>query len=243
MDKFFDPKHMAWVEDARFRLRVGETKRKTGRRLLVISLHGLGEEEKARLSARYLEAFGPGFVSFPLKERAKHLMTRIDGRIFNYGRAFVDWIPQFRTKAYRLPRARSLEVMVRLTPAEGENLQTYLANIKRRRARVIGPFRMAGHQQTRGRIDDNRTLAGGHNCSSWIAFAPIAEGNLSLMEALGGSRADEVATNPGWWTNWLAAAAPADRVPFVLHWTPLPLEAALAEISPAQNFNWDFNRH
>jgi hypothetical protein len=243
VDKFFDPGHMAWVEDVRFRLHVAGEKKKTGRRLLVISTHGMGEEEKAALRARYLASFAHGWVSFPLKERGKHLMTRIDGRIFNYGRAFVNWIPQFRTKAYKLPRARTLEVMVRLTPAEHENLQAYLRNIKRSRRRTIGPFTMEGHQYSRGRIDDNRTLRGGHNCSSWIAFAPIADGGQSLMEALGGSREVEVGTNPGWWTNWLAAAAPAARVPFVLHWTPLPLGEALAGISPSQNFKWDFNRH
>jgi hypothetical protein len=243
VDNFFDPSHMAWVEDVRFRLHVAGKKHKTGRRLLVISLHGLSDAAREELRARYLEAFGRGFVSFPLKERAKHLMTRIDARIFNYGRAFVNWIPQFRTKAYRLPRARSLEVMVKLTPQEDENLQTYLRNIKLRRGRTIGPFTMEGHQFTRGKLTDNRTLKGGHNCSSWIAFAPIAEEETSLLEALSGSRDVEVATNPGWWTNWLSAAAPADRVPFVLHWTPLPLKEALAQISPSQNLNWDFNRH
>ncbi|RZA08124.1 MAG: hypothetical protein EOP11_05760 [Proteobacteria bacterium] len=243
MDKFFDPGHMAFVEDARFRLHVGNVKYKTGRRLLVISLHGLDEPARQALRHRYLSSFERGFVSFPLKYRGKHLMTRIDRRIFNFGRAFVNWIPQFRTKAYKIPGSSTLEVFVRLTAAEETNLQTYLGNIKQNRAGTIGRFTMEGHQYSRGRLNDNATLKGGHNCSSWIAFAPIGIENLSLLETLGGSRELEVATNPGWLTNWLAAAAPAERIPFVLHWTPLPLSEALLNINPAQNFAWDFNRH
>jgi len=243
MDNFFDPARMAWVEDVRFRLRVGPEKKRAGRRLLVVSTHELGPAEESALRARYLAAFGENSVSFPLKERGKHLMTRIDARIFNYGRAFVNWIPQFRTKAYRLPKARTLEVMLRLHPEEFARLQTYLANIKRRRARTIGPFTMEGHQHTRGKLDDNRTVKGGHNCSSWIAFSPIGDEFLSLLETLGGSREHEVATNPGWWTSWLAAAAPPERIPFVIHWTPEPLREALAKIETGKNFNWDFNRH
>lgn len=243
MDKFFDPVRMAWVDDVRFRLTVRGEKVKTGRRMLVISTHGLGAVERELLRARYLETFGRGYVSFPLKERAKHLMTRIDERVFNNGRAVVNWIPRFRTRSYAIPRSRALEVMIALSPAEEANLQTYLANIKRHRMRTIGRFTMEGHQYTTAKLDHNVTLEGGHNCSSWIALAPIGAGGEALMELLGGDRALEVGTNPGWWTNWLAATAPAARIPQVLHWTPLPLSEALATIPSGKNFAWDFNRH
>ena len=243
VDKFFDPHRMAWVEDVKFRLTVRGEKIKTGRRLLVISTHNLNAVERDLLRARYLDAFGRGYVSFPLKERAKHLMTRIDERVFNNGRAVVNWIPRFRTKSFAVPRSRALEVMVRLRDEEDARLQAYLRNIKQNRMRTIGPFTMEGHQYTTGKLDHNVTLKGGHNCSSWIALAPLGTNDEALLELLGGDRALEVATNPGWWTNWLAAAAPADRIPQVLHWTDLPLAEALASIAPGKNFAWDFNRH
>lgn len=240
---FFDSSRMAFREEQRFRLNVGGEKRKAGRRMLVISTHGLTPEARLDLRRRYLETFARTSVSFPLKERATHLMTRIDERVFNFGRFVVNFLPRFRRKAYQPPRGRALEVVVALSLAEEAKLQEYLGNILRRRARTIGKFRMEGHQFSEGKIDRNRTRGGGHNCSSWIATAPIGPAGEPLLELLGGRREVEVATNPGWWTSWLAAFAPEERIPVVLHWTPEPLEVALAKLADGQNFEWNFNRH
>jgi hypothetical protein len=234
---------MAIVEDQRFRISVRGVKIRSSRKIMVISTYGLGAEELLTLRERYLDEFGKSYVSFPLKERAKHLMTRIDSRIFNFGRAVVNWIPRFRVREFAVPKSRSLEVILRLEQSESERLQLYLKNILRNRRATIGGFTMEGHQFTASKLDRNVTLKGGHNCSSWIATAPLGKSDEALLELLGGDRALEIGTNPGWWTNWLAATAPAERIPFVLYWTPLPLGRAVAELVPGRNFEWDFNRH
>jgi hypothetical protein len=242
MNRFFNSRHMALVEDVRFRIRVRGEKSRASRKLLVVSTHGLGPDELEELRKNYLDSFGRAHVSFPLKERAKHLLTRIDSRVFNFGRFVVNWLPQFRRKSYQVPRSRVLEVVLRLSGQEDARLQEYLGNILRSRSATIGKFRMEGHQYTNGLLDDNVTLKGGHNCSSWIATAPLGE-KQALLELLGGDRALEIGTNPGWWTNWLAATASDERVPVILHWTHEPLGQALAKIQPGENFSWDFNRH
>jgi hypothetical protein len=243
VESFFNPQHMIWIDDVKFRLTVRGEKRKTGRKLLVISTASLSEEDRQMLTEEYLRYFKDGWISFPLKERASHLMTRIDRRVFNFGRFLVNWIPRFRRKAYTIPRSRALEVMLKISSHEEEKLQSYLANILKNRRRTIGKFRMDGSQFSKGTLSDNRPFSGGHNCSSWIATAPIGSQGQPLLEILGGDRNLEIGTNPGWWTNWLAATAPADRVPFVIHWTPLSLEEAKDSIVSGASFSWDFWRH
>jgi hypothetical protein len=243
MNDFFDPQHMHWVEDVRFRLNVKGTKIKTGRKLLVISTYGFDESKRLEYRDRYLQNFERGWISFPLKERASHLMTRIDRRVFNFGRFVVNWIPRFRTKKYGIPKSRALEVMLKIETQEENKLHVYLNNILKNRSKTIGKFRMEGSQFSKGLLNDNRTLQGGHNCSSWIATAPLGEKNETLLEILGGDRSFEIGTNPGWWISWLAATAPQERVPFVIHWTNLPLSEALKGIESGANFSWDFRRH
>ncbi len=242
LNSFFDPKFMAYVKDVKFRISVRGEKKKTGRNLLVVSTHGLTEQEKQELLRRYLETFEKNWVSFPLKERASHLMTRIDRRVFNFGRLLVNWIPRFRRKSFQIPKSPVLETLVRLDPKEWENLQKYLENILHKRNKTIGGFHMNGTQFSRGAIDDNRPVRGKHNCSSWIATAPIGNKQEALLELLGGDRNLEIGTNPGWWTNWISATANEQRVPVLIHWTPKPLEKALSEISSGANFPWDFRR-
>jgi len=235
---FFDPSHMQWKLRTLFTLPWRDTPKTKFRRLLVVSTFNLSPEQKQDLLRRYLAAFSAQTVSFPLKERASHLMTRIDSRVFNFGRAVVNWLPRFRRKSFALPRSRVLEVVVALEANEDSRLHQYLANVLANRRRTIGKFRMEGHQYTVGKIDQNRTLRSGHNCSSWIATAPLGPQDQPLLELLGGRRKLEVGTNPGWWTSWLASCAPEERIPLVILWTPAPLEEELA-----REFTWDYNRH
>jgi hypothetical protein len=233
-------KHAALVENVRFRLRVREEKRRAARKLLVISLHELDAETRAAIREQYLNFSG---ISFPLKERAKHMMVRIDDRVYNFGRFVFNFLPRFRIRTHKIPSSRTLEVMLALSEEENRLLRVYLGNILKNRARTIGAFHMEGSQFSAGKIDQNRTEAFGHNCTSWLATAPIGGGGKALLEELGGDRELDVGRNPGWWTNWLAATAAPERVPFVIHWTNLPLDAALSAIKPGENLEWDFNKH
>jgi hypothetical protein len=240
------PCRFAKVSDQRFRIRVRGKKIRTSRDIWVVSTNGLSARDRAEMTKRYLEKFGERTVSFPLRERASHLMTRIDGRLFNFGRFVVNWIPRFRRKRYLVSSGRVLETILSLSQEEYEKLQRYLANILENRSKTIGRFGMEGCQFTNNRIGDNRPSEGQrkrHNCSSWIATAPISQGEKSLLEAMGGCREDEVATNPGWWTSWILATVTGERMGPIVLWTPVPLEVELEKLEAGHNFPWDFNKH
>lgn len=242
MDNLKSLPNAAVVEDVRFRLRVREEKRRGARKLLVISTANLTEKEKESLKEAYF-LDQKNHISFPMKERGKHLKVRIEGNVYNFGRFVINLIPRFRTRKLRIPSSKTLEVVLSLKDSENEKLGIYLNNIKRNRRKTIGAFHMDGHQFTNGKIDNNLAHKNGHNCSSWIGTAPIGETNEPLMEILGGDRSLEVSTNPGWWTNWLAATAPEERVPYIIYWTQEPLEVAIREVQSGKNLEWDFYRH
>lgn len=232
----------AVVENVQFRLRVQDEKRKTGRKLLIISTDNLDLDQKLQLEKAYWLDQSE-HISFPMKERGKHLKVRIEKNVYNFGRFIVNFIPRFRTKKWRMPEGKALEVVLSLTDSENEKLGIYLNNIKKRRARTIGGFHMEGFQYSNGKIDDNLAHKNGHNCSSWIGTAPLGESYEPLIEVLGGNRSMQVATNPGWWTNWLAAYAPDERIPYIIYWTNKSLSEALSTIQSGTNLDWDFYRH
>lgn len=240
------PTISALVPDVKFKLNIRGEKRKTGRNLLVVSTHGLDANLFAAVRRAYLADLGQGHISFPVKERSEHLYTRVGEHVYNFGhwgRFLGHWFAHYRRRRLRITKRRALEVVLRLEPIEEARLGEYIGHIRRRRRKVLGHFDQQGTQLTRGELHCNLPLAGGHNCSSWIATAPIGENREALLELLGGDRALEIGTNPGWFTNWLAATAPAERIPFVILWTPLPLEHALrTQAFPERRLEWDFHR-
>lgn len=242
------PQIATLVPDVRFSVRVAEEKRKTGRSLLVISTHNQSRQGLELIREAYLSSMANGCISFPIPERSLHLYTRIGSEAFNFGhwgRFFGIYLAHFRQRRFRVPKSRALEVVLKLEPLETERLSAYVSHILRNRFRVIGKFDQQGTQFTHATLTNNRpTEKGkGHNCSSWIATAPLGPNNEPLLEILGGSRSVEVGTNPGWWTSWLAAMAPAERIPFVIHWTNRPMSEVLAtEAISERRFPWDFNR-
>jgi len=235
----------ALVPDVKFRLNVRGEKRKTGRNLLVISTFGLDSAGKERLREAYLADLGD-YISFPIKERSEHLYTRVGAKVYNFGhwgRFFGVWLAHFRAREFRIPKKRVLEMVLKVNESETAKLRTYIRNIQRRRRRVLGHFDQNGTQFTEGLLHNNRPLKGGHNCSSWIATAPIGSSQEPLLELLGGDRELEIGTNPGWWSNWLGATASPERVPFAIFWTTLPLAESLAtEVFAERNLPWDFHR-
>ncbi|MCO5142237.1 MAG: hypothetical protein M9962_04005 [Oligoflexia bacterium] len=233
--------HVRVVPDVKFRINVRGNKIKTGRDLLVISTYGL---DTKKVKEKYLKTLMNHSVSFPMRERGKHLKVRINDKVYNFGRFVINWIPRFRTRQYRTPWSRALETVILLSDQEKKNLDLYLKNIKRRRRKVIGGFSMESSAYTKGELYANRTANGLHNCTSWIATAPIGENNKPLLELLGGDRELPFYTNPGWFTSWIAATADAKRLPFVIYWTSEPLEQVLSkDIRSGSNFPWDFNKH
>lgn len=234
----------ALVSGVRFRHKDESQKNLADRRLLVVSTHGLSNAQKDQLKTDYLNLLTGGTVSFPLKERATHMLVRFDDTIYNFGFWPVPQFPKFRVSEYQLPSAERLESVVLLSKVEDTRLLRYIREIREDRPQVLGRFNYQGDARARGQINDNRSLGCGHNCTTWIASAPIGargETLLNLLQAEGA--VPWIAQNPGWFTSWLTASAPSERVPLLVYFTDRPLQQALeSKVRSNQIFEWDFNR-
>jgi hypothetical protein len=233
----------AVVPNVYFRQRVRDTKVKQGRELLVISLKDLTTQERQRLLDTYNRGLA-NTISFPLKQKATHLKVRYGGSLFSFFcYSLLSFLPRFREQKFEIPNKTSLEVVLNISETESQSLLQYIGNISQNPRRLLGWFSMKGTQHTRGKINDNRPLKGCHNCTSWIATAPIGDNSQPLLEILGGDQNLLVGTNPGWWTNWLAATAPAERLPFIIFWSEKSIEQTLREdVHTGKNLDWDFNK-
>jgi hypothetical protein len=233
------PQNVRLVEDVQFTF---ENTTRTSRTVLVIATDGLSLEAHSRLIADYLRAVSWGSISFPLGEAGGHLYTRI-------GTHAVDFEREVRLRPYEHTGSRRLEAVLVLRPEEQARLLEYLNHARVAPFETVGPFSMDGiaSGRTRGRIDDNRRgfLAEGygHNCTSWVCTAPVGAQGEPLLGLAGARTAQEVHTNPGWWSQYLTGAAPAARVPVAVYFAgPETMGRALERIQPGRHFpHWNFN--
>ncbi len=233
------PRNAKLVDDVVFKLEAGGSTYEGRRQVLVVSTKGMSEAAQARLLRDYLAAFGRGTVSFPLTRSAGHLHTRL-------GTKDLGFINEVDIEAYRLGGSERLEPIVELTPQEEARLRTYVEQAFRRPTRVLGDFGYdgAGSGQTRGRLDDNRPLRGEqHNCTSWMATAPVGPRGEPLFELVGSRSGWNIHTNPGWWSNFLMVSSPVERVPMAVFWTQQSLAEASHAVRPGRHFEWDFGTH
>jgi hypothetical protein len=238
------PRNVRVVEDVRFRFPVesGSGERLGSRSVVVIVKGNLGDEAWRRLSADYVRAVARGTVSFPIGESPGHLYTRIGDKSY-------DFMGSVDMSVYYSSEGGRLEPIVSLTAAEEARLRTYVRNATDDPGRVLGSFDSgegAASGSTGGRLGSNRPRRGGeeHNCTSWIACAPVGTDGRSLFELAGARASDVVHTNPGWWTVYLSAAPRARRVPYVIYWAEeSTLTVALERVRPGQVLVWNFNPH
>ncbi|MFN7728584.1 MAG: hypothetical protein ACK5P7_05465 [Bdellovibrio sp.] len=232
------------VSNVRFRHKDENQKNAADRRILVVSTHGLSGGQKENLKTDYLNLLIGGTVSFPLKERATHLLVRVNEMIYDLGFWPTPHFPRFRVKDYQLPRGPRLESVVLLSRVEESRLKQYIENVQESRSKVLGAFAYRGAPETRGTLTDNRSLGCGHNCTTWIATSPIGAKNESLLNLLNAEGAVPwIAQNPGWLTSWLTASAPSERVPFLVYWTDKPLAETLkSKVKENELLEWDFNK-
>ncbi len=229
------PDNVTFVENVTFK-----QNRKSGKKkMMMISLAGLTATKKDALRKDFLKYFSDGTISFPLGEHGGHLYTRL-------GAKTKDFISSVSTNNYRLPSGERLETVMELSPKEFKKTQTYVKNAAKHQSETLGDFSYDGVKgKTEGKIDANKPLnsSQGHNCTSWICTAPVGDKGESLYRLAGATMSQEVHTNPGWWTSWLAAGAESDRVPAVIYWTDLPIsEAKTARIQKGK-FEWEFDLH
>ncbi len=209
-----------------------------GRRdVYAISLGGLSEEKKADLINDYLAAVSENSISFPLSEQAGHLYTR-------FGNKSYDFLGGLDADAYPMPWSNRLETFVELEADEFMRLRTYMQNADDNVDEVIGDFTMSGATDgTNGLLTNNRAINGGHNCTSWICTAPIGDGGEALHELTGAPLANNLHTNPGWWSSWLSNYAHRDRIPFLFYLSNDPIDDVTHRFSNPDNFDWAFGEH
>jgi len=229
------------VSGVKFSLKEHRRKKHTGQRdILLISLADQNIEAQAEIQAIF-DVHRSQSVTFPIKEKSKHLMVRFQGHIFNFGYFPTRWFSKFRVLPSKLPSKATIESTVPLAPKECLKLARYIENIRAGKRRTIGPFDNEGYQYTRGTLTDNRPKKRGHNCTSWVATAPIGEQNEALMELLGADRSQLVGTNPGWWAAW--ALSSAERDISAIYWDHQPLDQMIkTRIEDDGYFHWDFKR-
>ncbi len=232
------------VDSVPFKYRDEKQKVNNYRRTLVISVSSLSEGKKNELKTDYQNLIGAHTVSFPMKEKASHTLVQFNGSIYDLGYAPIQYFMKFRDNDYKVPESRRLESVMLLTSLEENRLADYISNIKEDRYEVLGKFDLNGYHIAKGKLDNNETLACGHNCTSWIMTAPIGSKNETLMTLLGGEQSVPwIAQNPGWMGSWIASTAKQERVPLVVYWTPEKLQDSLTkEFAEGSPFSWDFNR-
>lgn len=236
------PHNIAMVDNVMVELSVPEkhTNWSRARKVLAISFHGLNENQVAEIQSDYVHAMGLGTVSFPLGEDAGHLYTRFGTKVAD----FYSWgltINEYRKASY----GDRLEPVFELSPAEELNMRTYYSNAIANRDTVLGNVEYGGTQNTNRQLNDNRACAGGHNCTSWMATAPVGKNGELLLELAGVDISTEIGTNPGWWSGFLASRVTAQRVPFVVFQTGTKtLEQVLAtQVVSGQKLEWKFGAH
>ncbi len=244
---FFTGKYsenVKFFEDVQFKFNGSDGR---DRDVVVISLNGLGDEQRAKMLEDYLSAVSLNTVSFPLGESPGHLYTRFGSKTF-------DFINRVTEADYRLPNSDRLEAFMELEPDEFMRMRMYIENARDNRAQTIGGFDYSGVDgATGGRLDGNRPgefdgdnfspSNEGHNCTSWLCTAPVGDSGQSIHDIAGAPRSHRVHTNPGWWSMWVVNYGRRERVPFAVMFTEKPLDEVSETIAENGLKGWRFDPH
>ncbi len=206
------PRNVAWVD-------MGQ------RRALIVSGSDLTPEQITQLRQDYLDALSEGTLSFSLEGEERNLALRLGNRLFQ---KTTQALSQSNYPEKPWPRT---ETVITLKPEEELKLRFYVE------AGKADPFMVFGNEtpqgcvsgKTRGDLRDNRPLLPmeGHNGTTWVTTAPIgANSHIPLAELLGADIDQGLHANPVLWFKYLQSAAPSDRIPFMVYWTPETLQNA-----------------
>jgi hypothetical protein len=242
------------IENVIFKRKLDSNRVKMPRRVLVISTSELDSLNLKKLREDYLGlAMSGPTVSFPIKERADHMLVRVGQQTYDNGYYYLNnpltdrEVPylrwhRFKKSIYKLPTSRRIEPFLVLTNVEHERLQKYISNILVNNKKVLGRYFHNGTQSSEGFLYSNLALGPeGHNCTSWFANAPLAKDKESFLQTLGAPSHEILGTDPGWWLPFLLSQTEAWRVPFVVYWDSVPLETILSNVVlSGEALNWNF---
>lgn len=230
---------------------------------LIISTKDMPFKEVRALTESVEELKGPDVVSFPLQMGGGHLHAAFRGTDY-------DVIRTFNSRPYALPAPQnesvfsqidilnrvgavqhlprkfksSIETLIPLTSLEAANLARYIKNIQNDMQATIGSFDFRGGTKSTGRLDSNLCLTAGHNCTSWIALAPIGANGESLMKLVNLDPETQWGTNPGYLTAALLAEATPERQPLVIIYTTETIEGFQQKNIGADGIlDWDYSLH
>lgn len=239
MDEFANKwkKNVKKIEKVKLKADMGNENRPIREQdFYVISLKNLDENQKNELMADYLNSISQNTLSFPLGRDAGHLYTRV-------GNQTVDNLWGLNVNEYRLSSSERLETVISFSDQEFDNLKWYLEHANRDHENVIGKFQYEGTKETVGKINDNKCkLGNGHNCTSWIGYAPIGENGESFAELIKAGVYD-VARNPGWLTSYIHAYTKSSRAPFVIYMSEDALSTITRKIKTGKEFEWSYDLH
>jgi hypothetical protein len=179
---------------------------------------------------------GSDTISFPLREAAEHLRTRI-GTL-----AFALSPEGMRVDEYQAPwRRRRMEAVLTLDHDEMLRLRRAVGAVIDDTLGVLGPITLeAGCRTTLAHLEDNRPRDGGaHNCTTWVTLAPIGAGGEDLATLAHMPPQWTSHDNPGWWSMFLTGASRSPRANTVVYWTDRPLDEE--PCAPGLAIPWDYN--
>ena len=205
--------------------------------MIVISFKDLSEAKQTELMEDYLSSIAENTLSFPLGRGAGHLYTRV-------GKKTLDNLAGVHVKDYRLPSYEDrLETVISLNEKEMDNLRWYTEHASTNSEKTVGKWDYEGTQETVGKLNDNQCAVGkGHNCTSWMGYAPLGENGEPLKEMIGAFGWD-IARNPGWMTAYIHAYTPKSRFPFAVFMSNKSMTEIDSILESGKEFQWDYNLH
>lgn len=205
------------------------------KKMVIISLDGLDSSKSDELLKDYTDYLSWNAMSFPLGSGGGHLYTRV-------GDQAIDYFFGFNQNIYRWPSSDRLETVLELSDKEFKNMKQYIENLDINHRDVIGGSNYEGVNPIAGStLASNKPASGGHNCTSWIATAPIGENGQTLKDVVGAGGWD-VHRNPGWWTAYIQTKTNRNKNPFVVYVTHNPMDQAIQK-TQAPHFEWNYDLH
>ena len=208
------------------------------RDVLIVSVSEMGKRKRKQFKNELLEVLDKSTISFPLSTGFHHLYSRVDGHVY-------DHLSGVEKNNYELPEySDRFEPIMLLSKSEKEKLVKYVKNANEKYDQVIGDFEYDGAEKSIGLVTNNKGICGAHNCTSWMAYAPVGANRLRLLEAAGGDlKKDKVGQNPGWWALFLSTKAERERAPLVIYWTSQTVKEMKEKIKSGEVFDMSFSEH